>query len=124
MKFDLGTAEDRHARDHCRRGKQGAIQCNDALGVELARQKGALFKISLRSLFPRIEFKLYISPVLRRSLIIVTCFVLVAFMGWLDYISGFENSLLIFYLAPIAIGTWFLGVWFGIGIEVLWVIAT
>ena len=94
------------------------------LGVQRARQKGALFKISLRSLFPRVEFKLYISPVLRRSLIIVTCFVLVAFMGWLDYISGFENSLLIFYLAPIAIGTWFFGVWFGIGIAMLCVIAT
>jgi signal transduction histidine kinase len=44
------------------------------------------------------------------SLIIATCFLLVAFIGWLDYISGFESSLLIFYLAPIAIGTWFLGI--------------
>ena len=61
---------------------------------------------------------------LRRSLIIVASFVLVAFIGWLDYITGFENSLLIFYLAPIAVGAWFLGFWFGVAIAVSCVIAT
>ncbi len=61
---------------------------------------------------------------LRRSLIIVVCFLLVAFIGWLDYITGFENSLLIVYLAPIAIGAWFLGFWFGIAMAVSCVIAT
>ena len=60
----------------------------------------------------------------RRGLIIVVCLLLVAFIGWLDYVSGFENSLLIFYLAPIAIGTWFLGIWFGIAVAILCVIAT
>jgi hypothetical protein len=49
---------------------------------------------------------------------------LVALIGWLDYVSGFENSLLIFYLAPIAIGTWFLGLWFGIAIAIFCVTAT
>ena len=47
-----------------------------------------------------------------------------AFIGWLDYVSGFESSLLIFYLAPIAIGTWFLGIWFGIAIAIFCVTAT
>ena len=61
---------------------------------------------------------------LRRSLIIASCFLLVAFIGWLDYITGFENSLLIFYLAPIAVGAWFLGFWFGIAIAVSCVVAT
>jgi len=61
--------------------------------------------------------------VFRRSLIIVTCLLLVAFIGWLDYVSGFENSLLIFYLAPIAIGTWFLGISFGIAIAMFCVTA-
>src|SRR5438094_1357546 len=65
-----------------------------------------------------------LSPVFRRSVIIATCLLLVAFIGWLDYLSGFENSLLIFYLAPIAIGTWFLGIWFGIAIAIFCVIAT
>jgi signal transduction histidine kinase len=50
--------------------------------------------------------------------------VLVAFIGWLDYLTGFENSLLIFYLAPVAIGAWFLGIWFGVTIALLSVIAT
>jgi signal transduction histidine kinase len=62
--------------------------------------------------------------VLRRSLIIATCFLLVAFIGWLDYVSGIESSLLIFYLAPIAIGTWFLGIGFGIAIAIFCVTAT
>ena len=60
----------------------------------------------------------------RRVLIIVSCLVLVAFIGWLDYLTGFENSLLIFYLAPVAIGAWFLGIWFGVTIALLSVIAT
>lgn len=60
----------------------------------------------------------------RRALIIVGCLVLVALIGWLDYLTGFENSLLIFYLAPVAIGAWFLGIWFGIAIALLSVIAT
>ena len=61
---------------------------------------------------------------LRRSLIIVSCLLLVAFIGWLDYLTGIEDSLLIIYLAPIAIGAWFLGVWFGITIAMCSVIAT
>jgi len=62
--------------------------------------------------------------VFRRSLIIVSCLLLVAFIGWLDYVTGFESSLLIFYLAPIAIGTWFLGIWFGIATAIFCVTAT
>jgi signal transduction histidine kinase len=62
--------------------------------------------------------------VFQRSLIVAICFLLVGFIGWLDYLSGFENSLLIFYLAPIAIGTWFLGFWFGIAIAMFCVTAT
>jgi signal transduction histidine kinase len=70
----------------------------------------------------------FLEPILfsvfRRGFIIVGCLVLVAFIGWLDYLTGFENSLLIFYLAPVAIGAWFLGIWFGITIALLSVIAT
>src|SRR3989440_2717759 len=62
--------------------------------------------------------------VLRRIFIVAICFLLVGFIGWLDYISGFENSLLIFYLAPIAIGTLFLGIWFGIAVAIFCVAAT
>lgn len=61
---------------------------------------------------------------IRRISITITCLVLVAFIGWLDYLTGIEDSLLIIYLAPIVIGTWFLDLWFGIAIAVLSVIAT
>lgn len=61
---------------------------------------------------------------LRRVSITIVCLLLVAFIGWLDYLTGIEDSLLIIYLAPIAIGTWFLGLWLGIGIAVFSVIAT
>jgi signal transduction histidine kinase len=65
-----------------------------------------------------------IIPVLRRNLIVVSCLLLVAFIGWLDYVTGIENSLLLFYLAPIAVATWFVGFWFGIAVAVSCVVAT
>lgn len=40
--------------------------------------------------------------------------VLVLFVGYLDYTSGFENSMLLFYLAPIAIATWYSGSAWGV----------
>jgi signal transduction histidine kinase len=102
---------------------------NDAISLAAwgGEQKVRTLRICLCSSSPPVELKLaklYISSVLRRTLIIATCFLLVGLIGWLDYITGFENSLLIFYLAPIAIGTWFLGIGFGIAIAILCVIAT
>src|SRR5438552_5439064 len=51
------------------------------------------------------------------------CLLLVCLVGYLDYISGFENSMLLFYLAPIAIATWYCGVGWGGLIAFLSVIA-
>jgi signal transduction histidine kinase len=65
-----------------------------------------------------------IITVIRRILIVATCLLLVALIGWLDYVTGIEDSLLIIYLAPIAIGAWFLGLWFGIVIAMCSVTAT
>jgi signal transduction histidine kinase len=103
--------------------------CNNAISLAgwEGEQKAHTLRICRCRFSPPVELKLaklYISSVLRRILIIATCFLLVGFIGWLDYITGFENSLLIFYLAPIAIGTWFLGIGFGIAIAILCVIAT
>jgi signal transduction histidine kinase len=39
---------------------------------------------------------------------------LVSLVGYLDYVSGFENSMLLFYLAPIAIATWYCGALWGV----------
>ncbi len=47
----------------------------------------------------------------------------VAVVGYFDYISGFENSMVLLYLAPIAAATWSMGVRAGIVISILSMIA-
>jgi signal transduction histidine kinase len=42
------------------------------------------------------------------------CGALVALLGYLDYLTGYEQSLLLFYLVPIALATWFGGLVFGL----------
>ena len=39
---------------------------------------------------------------------------LLALVGIIDYQAGFERSLLVFYLLPVALGTWFVGWRFGV----------
>lgn len=39
---------------------------------------------------------------------------LLALVGVMDYQAGFERSLLVFYLLPVALGTWFVGWRFGV----------
>ena len=48
-----------------------------------------------------------------RTWIVVVSFLLLALIGYADYRSGFERSLLIFYMVPIALGTWFISWRFG-----------
>src|SRR5437868_7372132 len=62
-------------------------------------------------------------PTHGRFLIPFGCLLLTCLVGYLDYISGFENSMLLFYLAPIAIATWYCGVGWGGLIALLSVIA-
>jgi signal transduction histidine kinase len=42
-----------------------------------------------------------------RLLAVAICLLVVAVVGYFDYRSGFENSMVLFYLAPIAAATWF-----------------
>jgi signal transduction histidine kinase len=62
-----------------------------------------------------------------RSLIIASCLLQVLLIGSCDYATGFENSMLLFYLGPIVMATWYLGVPVGILFSVLsvgaWIIA-
>lgn len=44
----------------------------------------------------------------------MTCVVLIALLGYLDFLTGYEESLLLFYLIPIALATWFEGLVFGL----------
>ena len=46
--------------------------------------------------------------------LLVTCLLLTALLGYLDFLTGYEQSLLLFYLVPIALATWFEGLTWGI----------
>jgi signal transduction histidine kinase len=39
--------------------------------------------------------------------LIVTCLILVGIVGYIDYQTGYERSLLLFYLLPISLAVWF-----------------
>lgn len=41
-----------------------------------------------------------------------------ALIGWLDYITGYEFGFFIFYFIPVAIAAWYCGRWSGIEIAV------
>src|SRR4029077_10622187 len=60
-----------------------------------------------------------------RFWLVVTCACVTLFVGYLDYLTGYEQSLLLFYLVPIAIATWFggltLGLCFSIFSVLVWV---
>lgn len=51
-------------------------------------------------------------------LIFVIGLILVAILGYIDYLTG-EYSLLVFYLIPIFLVSWYVGCWQGILIAVL-----
>src|SRR5438876_2531749 len=55
------------------------------------------------------------------------CAALIGLLGYLDYLTGYEQSLLLFYLVPIALATWFGRLVFGLIFSVLsvavWVVS-
>jgi signal transduction histidine kinase len=46
--------------------------------------------------------------------LLTICVLLVSFLAYLDYLTGYEQSLLLFYLVPIALATWFSGLIWGL----------
>ncbi len=64
---------------------------------------------------------------LGRGMIIAISLVLVSIIGYVDFKTGYERSLSLFYLVPISLGTWVVGLIFGLAIAVLsvvvWVIS-
>jgi signal transduction histidine kinase len=69
--------------------------------------------VSLRN-FPRLTFS-------RRSLA-VACLTLTLVVGYADYLTGYERSLLLFYLLPISLAAWFGNLAFGLAIVVVCVL--
>jgi signal transduction histidine kinase len=55
--------------------------------------------------------------------LIITCFFLVGVVGYIDYLTGYERPLLLFYLVPISLATWFGSFLIGLGIAVASVVA-
>ena len=55
----------------------------------------------------------------RRPCLIVACLLLVGVVGYMDYVTGYERPLLLFYLLPISLGAWFGGFFAALGVAVL-----
>jgi signal transduction histidine kinase len=53
-----------------------------------------------------------------KGALIVACLLLVAIIGYIDYVTGYERPLLLFYLLPISLATWFGSSLIGLGIVV------
>src|ERR1700730_18153454 len=60
---------------------------------------------------------------LSRLWLIILCGGSIMVLGYLDYLTGYEQSLLLFYLVPIAIATWFGGLVFGLVMSLISVAA-
>src|SRR6266478_7113832 len=54
-----------------------------------------------------------------RKSVIVASFLLVGAVGYVDYLTGYERPLLLFYLLPISLAAWFGGFLTGLGIAVV-----
>jgi signal transduction histidine kinase len=55
--------------------------------------------------------------------LVAVCLFLISLLGYLDYRTGYEQSLLLFYLVPIALATWFGGLILGLIFSILSVAA-
>jgi signal transduction histidine kinase len=62
------------------------------------------------------------SPLFSRWLMFAASLTLVVLIGYLDFETGYERSLSLFYLLPISLATWFGGLRFGLVIGVLSVV--
>src|SRR5438477_8719159 len=58
-----------------------------------------------------------------RSTLVAVCFVITAGLGYVDYLTGYEQTFLLFYLVPIGLATWFGNFWLGLSFSLLSVIA-
>jgi signal transduction histidine kinase len=79
-----------------------------------------------RTKFDRILADLRRTPPLRvsRTALVLTCLCVVGIVGYIDYVTGYERPLLLFYLVPISLATWFGSLWIGLGVAVVSVAAS
>jgi signal transduction histidine kinase len=55
--------------------------------------------------------------------LIVLCTAITAVLGYVDYITDYEQTFLLFYLVPIGLGTWFGAYWIGIVFSMFSIVA-
>ena len=54
--------------------------------------------------------------------LITACILITAGLGYIDYLTGYEQTFLLFYLVPIGLGTWFGNFWIGLTVSVFSII--
>jgi len=54
-----------------------------------------------------------------RGTLVIVCLALTGLVGYADYVTGYERSLLLFYLLPISLAAWFGGFVFSLAIAVV-----
>src|ERR1700745_2205121 len=58
-----------------------------------------------------------------RFTLVGVCVVLTVGLGYVDYLTGYEQTFLLFYLVPIGLGTWFGNFWIGFAFSMFSIIA-
>jgi signal transduction histidine kinase len=58
-----------------------------------------------------------------RPTLVAVCVVITAGLGSVDYLTGYEQTFLLFYLVPIGLGTWFGSFWIGFAFSALSIVA-
>ena len=58
-----------------------------------------------------------------KGTLIAVCLLLVAIIGYIDYATGYERPLLLFYLLPISLAVWFGNLLFGLIVAVVAIVA-
>src|SRR5207237_8768894 len=59
----------------------------------------------------------------RKGALIAVCILLVAVVGYIDYVTGYERPLLLFYLLPISLAVWFGSLLLGLSFDVFVIVA-
>ena len=79
-----------------------------------------------RTKFDRLVADLRRNPPFRvsQTALVATCLCVVGIVGYVDYATGYERPLLLFYLVPISLATWFGSLRIGLGIAVVSVAAS
>ena len=58
-----------------------------------------------------------------KGALIAGCLFLVAIIGYIDYVTGYERPLLLFYLLPISLAAWFGNLLLGLVVAVIGIVA-